>query len=190
MVSDRAGGAICSWRSAPGYSVVAQRIDNNGTPLWDPAGKLVATGTLGWGWWGPPMPDVETGGGGLITAWAQVVPDGYDLYAQRVTSTGHTVSVGANPASQDLALAIVPNPSRGATVVAASSDRSRTARVVIFDLQGRIVRDLGRVSLERGQRTIQWDGRDAGSRPVRSGVFFARLESENESRTTRFAIVR
>jgi len=47
----------------------------------------------------------------------------------------------------------------------------------IFDLGGRLVRNLARGDQPAGLHTIHWDGRDESGQAVRDGVYFGRLEA-------------
>ena len=71
-----------------------------------------------------------------------------------------------------------------------------TPAVAIFDVAGRELRSLtGPAPAGSGLHRIHWDRRDAGGRPVPSGVYFAKIwESSTRGRssrqTTRIVIVR
>jgi len=167
--------------------VFAQRIDGDGNLLWNPGGILAASGLR---YTGAPIPSVSDGTGGLITAWGQSGGGDFNLYAQRVDPVSPTASIEARTAASGFAILIAPNPSRGATAFFARSTQTTVARVAILDLQGRVVRDLGAFTLGPVDRMIHWDGLDRVSRPVESGVYFARFESREEKRILRVAIVR
>ncbi len=47
----------------------------------------------------------------------------------------------------------------------------------IYDLTGRLVRNLINENKAPGRYTVQWDGKDGGGRPVASGVYLYRLEA-------------
>jgi hypothetical protein len=47
----------------------------------------------------------------------------------------------------------------------------------VYDVAGRLVRDLVDVREESGKKTVLWDGKDAEQRPVASGPYFARLDA-------------
>jgi flagellar hook assembly protein FlgD len=49
------------------------------------------------------------------------------------------------------------------------------ARLTLFSVQGRRVRELHAGPLGEGRRSIAWDGRDDAGAPVPSGVYFAVL---------------
>ncbi len=82
------GGMIViweDWRYGPGHSdIVAQRMDNDGTALWDPYGETVcgADGRQ----FGPGA--VADGDGGVYITWWDRRYNAYDIYAQRADSKG------------------------------------------------------------------------------------------------------
>jgi hypothetical protein len=186
MVSDDRGGAICTWRQgdAPSCSLFAQRIDANGNQLWDLGDTRVASGPFS----NVSIPTVSDGAGRLITVWGQSGAGDLDLFAQRVGTADQPVS--SRPAPSGLTISAAPNPSRGGVVLFAANARPTGVRAMILDLHGRVVRDLGSVTVGPFEQEIHWDGLDNGSRPVESGVYFARLANRQEGWTVRFAVIR
>ncbi|UCF04906.1 MAG: hypothetical protein JSV33_13430, partial [bacterium] len=99
LAGDGAGGAIITWfehritviNSVPdtSYNVYAQRVDANGTALWDPtgAGVCVQPGNQT----SPVI--VSDGAGGAIIAWIDGRSPGteVDIYAQRIDGSGAVV---------------------------------------------------------------------------------------------------
>lgn len=55
------------------------------------------------------------------------------------------------------------------------------ARLVIFDIRGRLVKNLFEGELKAGHYQFSWDGRDDSGTPLPSGVYFCRLDSGNWS---------
>jgi len=93
MVSDGAGGAIIAWvdsRHAVGgdnYSIYAQRVDSSGSTLWTDNGTMICI-ELGDRHLGGLVSD---GAGGAIIVWEDYrSTTDYDIYAQRVDSSGST----------------------------------------------------------------------------------------------------
>ena len=74
-------------------------------------------------------------------------------------------------------LSVAPNPSSGRFTFAAELEGSEAVpgRLVVHDIQGRLIadHDLGRI--EPGPVAAEWDGRVRGRR-VAAGVYLARLE--------------
>jgi len=68
---------------------------------------------------------------------------------------------------------------------------SNPARIRVFDLHGRAVRDLWSGSLARGQcLTVSWDGSGEDGRRMRSGCYFLSLDVGGEVTTARVAWLR
>jgi hypothetical protein len=70
-----------------------------------------------------------------------------------------------------------PNPFNPSTQLSFELAQEGSARLEIFDLQGRRIRTLVESTLPAGPHTRTWDGRDDSGRVVVSGVYFARLHS-------------
>jgi hypothetical protein len=51
------------------------------------------------------------------------------------------------------------------------------AEVAIFDLSGRLVRQLARGDYAAGHQVVRWDGKDESDRAVAGGIYFLRAES-------------
>jgi hypothetical protein len=74
------------------------------------------------------------------------------------------------PGGPSPGVAVLPNPSRGDVVVRApeSEGSGGLEDVKVFDVRGRLVRDLGPVE---GAAEIRWDGRDASGAVVAPGTY-------------------
>ncbi|MBI3195155.1 MAG: T9SS type A sorting domain-containing protein [Ignavibacteriae bacterium] len=82
MISDDAGGAIIAWtENVP--SIKAQRINRDGVRLWEPSGKIIASGQ----WRFSPVL-VSDGNKGAIIAWEEFRSIESDIYAQHFDSAG------------------------------------------------------------------------------------------------------
>ncbi len=87
IISDGSDGAIIVWRDTRTDSngdVYAQRIDENGTTLWNNNGIAVCTVTTDV-WY---VKAVSDGAGGAIIVWRDQRGSDRDIYAQRINSTG------------------------------------------------------------------------------------------------------
>jgi hypothetical protein len=74
-----------------------------------------------------------------------------------------------------LLLRAFPNPFRESARIAFQLEEASPVRIAVFDVGGRLVRDLGRDAYAAGRHEIPWDGLDSGGRPVRSGMYFFRV---------------
>ncbi len=133
---------------------------------------------------------LEIGAGGHL-----LVADNGKGRVYRICRTSTTalpeVAAGAVPGPADLsAISVEPNPARRATRVAWTQRRAAPVRVTVYDVAGRIVRDLGRGTRESGPASAEWDGRDDAGRLVGAGVYFVRLETDREARTARVTRLR
>jgi len=90
LVSDGAGGAIITWqdyRSTTDFDIYAQRVDSSGDTQWTANGTLICNETDEQ--WSPKL--VSDGAGGAIIAWEDWRGADWDIYAQRVDSSGDTL---------------------------------------------------------------------------------------------------
>lgn len=67
-----------------------------------------------------------------------------------------------------------PNPSHAGTTLAFDLPEPARVQLVIFGVDGRVVRKLFDTDREAGRHRVQWDGSDDRGHPV-TGIFFARL---------------
>jgi hypothetical protein len=93
FLEDGAGGAFFLWSDNRGgnYDIYAQRLDANGTPLWNPNGVALCTAPGDQLFYSSvPQRIVSDGAGGFITAWydQRAGAGNDDIYAQRVSASG------------------------------------------------------------------------------------------------------
>jgi hypothetical protein len=70
------------------------------------------------------------------------------------------------------ALVLTPNPSRGETVrICFRLESEGPARLDLYDVQGRRIRQLFAGRLAGGETILAWDGRDDRGRPVPAGIY-------------------
>jgi flagellar hook assembly protein FlgD len=69
-----------------------------------------------------------------------------------------------------------PSPFVSATGFRFTHPREANLAVRIYDLQGRLVRALERVSAPAGEQVLAWDGRDERGIAAPAAVYFARCE--------------
>ena len=89
MVSDGSGGAIITWedKRSGTYDIYAQRVDSSGAPQWAADGVAICTASD----WQRDPAIVSDGSGGAIIAWEdRRSGTDWDIYAQRVDSSGTT----------------------------------------------------------------------------------------------------
>jgi endonuclease/exonuclease/phosphatase family metal-dependent hydrolase len=104
--------------------------------------------------------------------------------------TGSTVGVGDELPTATLLYAPTPNPVVSSRV-ALRFDLATAGRasLELYDVRGRRVALLADGERPAGRHTIAWDGRDAGNRPVASGVYFVRLVTAQGAQSKRFLVL-
>ncbi len=75
-----------------------------------------------------------------------------------------------------LALTMRPNPASGQVTVEYSMPRETSVSIAMYDVAGRLVRQLSEGSQPAGTHTVTWDARDQAGTPVRGGVYFCKME--------------
>lgn len=100
------------------------------------------------------------------------------------------VSAGENGLITELAAAAFPNPSRETTQLQLALPRAQEVSVEVFDLAGRLVRQVADGPLAAGSHQLAWDGRDAAGRRAAAGVYFARIRTAEGDRTLKFTRIK
>lgn len=92
--------------------------------------------------------------------------------------------------SLDPTLSNDPNPFKAATTIRFALPAPGRALLAVYDASGRRVATLVNGSLAAGPVGVDWDGRETRGRPVPSGIYFARIESESFTATRRMVVLR
>ena len=83
-----------------------------------------------------------------------------------------------------------PNPRRGAPQFAFSVPEPGTARISIYDLEGRRIARLYDGEASAGVHELSWDGRDESGARVPPGIYLVRYAGPGGSESRRFAVMR
>ncbi len=86
-------------------------------------------------------------------------------------------SVDELPFAVSLQLEVAPNPFNPRTQVKFHLETAAQVRLCVFDVSGRLVQTLVAESMEPGQHTITWDGRDRGGRRSPSGTYLVMVQA-------------
>ncbi len=90
----------------------------------------------------------------------------------------------------DLDLVAAPNPFNPVTRFSFSLDQEQAVELVVYDLKGRVVRQLLNEVRPAGPNHIQWNGRGDDGRLLASGVYFGRLETAAGAAVTRVLLLK
>lgn len=72
-----------------------------------------------------------------------------------------------------------PNPFNSNTTIPFGLPSDDNVRIVVFNSTGEMVRTLINGRFEAGTHIVQWDGLDDAGKPVSSGVYLYKLETDN-----------
>jgi flagellar hook capping protein FlgD len=87
---------------------------------------------------------------------------------------------------------VAPNPfsSQANIAYVLSSETSEDVQISIYDLSGRLVRELVRARQTPGRYDAQWDGRSDDGQSVRGGMYFIRGRAGTQPIQTRVTLLR
>jgi len=161
------------------YATVEASLDAGST--WSTIAEHVVGDTLDW-----IAPDYPT-----VNALVRVIA--YDeegalgsdtstkSFAIRPSVTGVETDEGALPRAFVL-YPNAPNPFNPTTTIRFDMPYPGDTRVSVFGVGGRLVKEWTLASLPAGRHQLTWGGKDAGGKPVASGVYFLRLDIRGERR--------
>jgi len=92
--------------------------------------------------------------------------------------------------SSELRLSLWPNPVRDECVIAFRASNSEQVQLDVLSVEGRVVKRLIRGPCTSGWKQLRWNGRDEHGRMVPSGIYVARLEAGDESRSRSIIVSR
>lgn len=124
-----------------------------------------------------------TGFEAVVVAGYQTFGGNSNIAAARFQATPVAIASGVDdPPSADAdgsarILAAYPNPLAGRSMISFAVTRDERVRLRIYDVAGRLVRDLADERLTAGRHARAWDGTDDAGRRVAAGVYFCRLQA-------------
>lgn len=83
-----------------------------------------------------------------------------------------------------------PNPFNPNVTVPFSLAAAGRARLAVYDVAGRLVRELMNEQRGVGEHTVVWDGRDESGRAAGTGVYFVRLDAVGVSESQKLVLLR
>lgn len=131
----------------------------------------------------------------ISTTFYQIEP-GYQLYLTGAVlnglSYGNVVSVPQLVERTDPEFHLFqnyPNPFNPTTTIAFRCGQNEQGRLVVYDINGRLVKTLFEGALEMGSHSVIWDGTNGGGASVSTGVYNCRLEAGIHTRLSRFMLL-
>lgn len=87
-------------------------------------------------------------------------------------------------------VAIVPNPFNPATTIHYSLAAQGGVKLAIYDVAGRLVRELVNRTELAGAHSVTWGGSDERGTPAASGVYFVKLSAGSVTRTMKMVLLK
>jgi flagellar hook capping protein FlgD len=84
----------------------------------------------------------------------------------------------------------MPNPVHANTVFAFSLPKTASVRLALYDLNGRLVREIANETREAGPQRVQWDGTGNDGSRVKDGIYFARMEALGQVLSHKVVVIR
>jgi hypothetical protein len=130
--------------------------------------------------------------GNLHLAWSDARDLCCDVYYMKYCTQSSSVDQDEIYAGKvpDLAVAALPNPFKGRTVVSYWLPYSAHARVTIYDVAGRAVAMLADDHAPAGYQTVTWNGEDSSGGRAAAGVYFLELRTNADRAVTRLVLLR
>jgi len=102
-----------------------------------------------------------------------------------------SVNSQSPPKPQVGLIAAYPNPFNPVTKIKFSvAEPNGRVRLHIFDIDGRLVRELVDGALPAGENEVTWDGRDGRGLQVASGVYVCRMDASEAIQTLKLVLLR
>lgn len=121
---------------------------------------------------------------GYLLGVPMPLADGYVL-DDLLLEPSMPLAVPGGPGKGAPAMAVYPNPSRGATTVRLANASDPTASVEVLDASGRRVATLAGAAERDGARVWRWDGRTAAGRVAPPGAYLVRVRAHGRSSQAR-----
>ena len=83
-----------------------------------------------------------------------------------------------------------PNPFNPQTILLFRVSVETRVRLAVYDIRGRLVREIADRVFPAGASSVVWDGRNEGGRPVASGVYLTRFEAAGQVHTRKMLLIR
>ena len=105
---------------------------------------------------------------------------------------GVTSAEGGQAPTRSVLLGNMPNPFNPKTTIRFSLNMDLNVNLAVYDLGGRKVRDLiVDDSFSAGTHSVVWDGDDTSGQPVSSGIYFAKLiTDQGETDTQKLTLLK
>lgn len=99
------------------------------------------------------------------------------------------VGITARPFAQpENTMSVWPNPATSETVIGFDNKQSGTVQLMIYDLQGRLVRELLNQHMDKGRHSTGWDLTNQTGSRVGTGIYIAKMSGGNQTRQVKIVV--
>lgn len=100
-------------------------------------------------------------------------------------------SAGVGPVlASDVAVQVSPNPFRERADIMFSLSQPAVVSLSVYDVAGRLVRQVAETGYPAGTHSLAWDGTDSRGKRVGAGIYFYRFTSGRFTRTGKMSLLR
>lgn len=97
---------------------------------------------------------------------------------------------GQVPLPKEFGVFVYPNLFNPVATIDLALPKAAVCSVRIYDIRGRLVRDLLSGRVEAGVTSLEWAGRDDRGQSVSSGVYFARIQADDKTLNRRLILIK
>ncbi len=83
-----------------------------------------------------------------------------------------------------------PNPFTGSTTINYVLNEQKNVSLKVYNITGQLVATLVNKQKPAGQHTIQWDANDTNGNKMPNGTYFIRMQTEDNTQTTKLVLMR
>jgi hypothetical protein len=171
----------------PDYDRASLWVSNDGSvfqPVWSNPGEITDAA------WTPvefDIGDVADGQATVYLRWTMGTTDeswqfsGWNIDDVEIWGLRDKVSAVEVPSGYRLGVSNHPNPFNPLTTVSFVLEKNGRAAVRVYDLKGRLVRELADGSFAAGPHDVAWDGLNHAGRGAGSGVYLVRVVADGQS---------
>jgi len=169
-----------------GSDLFGQLIDMGGQIQWQSDGEVICDAIKNQN---KPLA-VQTGTNSAFVIWEDTRSSGktdiYNIYAQKILLEDVDAEDDIIPVSNIKLKQNYPNPFNPETTISFTikNENYEDYELKIFNIKGQLVD-----SIPVESSSVTWKGKDMDQNPVSNGIYFYRLESDNESSSTRKMIM-
>ena len=107
-----------------------------------------------------------------------------------VLDTVTAVDDGGSPPLATILTSIYPNPFNPQTTIEFVLAEAGVVELAVFDLRGRLIRELDHEYRSAGHYRVTWSGQDRSGHSVPTGAYFCRLIAAGKSQTAKVTLAK